>query len=299
MEHAMIPRTSRRTRTMLLALLATTGTTLASFGALASTQKPAPVVISAVHGEVQVLSLGSPVRVAVGAVLNLPASVRTGAESSIELRQGETIVSAAANAQLEIPVSADPAERLDRIIQSRGNVYYSVAKRTTSKLNVETRYLVAVIKGTRFNVSATESSATLSLLEGLIELRDASGTDMIELTSGQIGSMSADQPRIRVLSMTSGETLRAGRVAPVDDGSGAQNSSPAASDSSAPQGATQSTSAVAGISNGSSFSKGIAQSAGQGAVIGGSSRGSQGGSNGLLASNVSADALVAATRLAH
>ena len=175
-----------------------------------TTDNRAPLVISALHGEVVVTSAGKPLKPSTGTVLKLPATVRTGAEGSIELRQGETIVSAAPGSQLEIPLSADPGETLDRIIQSSGNVYYSIAKRTSSKLRVETSYLVAVIKGTQFNVSVTGTSSTLSLLEGLIELRSADGSDITDISAGQIGTLSADQPRIRVLSMTSGETIRAG-----------------------------------------------------------------------------------------
>jgi hypothetical protein len=104
----------------------------------------APVVISAVHGGAGSIT-GSPVRVTVGAVLNLPASVRTGAESSSSFARADDR-GAAANARSSRFVSADPAERLDRM-SSRGNVYYSVPS-NHQQAQCQKPAIVAVIKGT-------------------------------------------------------------------------------------------------------------------------------------------------------
>ena len=210
-----------------------------------------PVVVSAVHGDVQVTSAGAPVKASVGVIVKLPATVRTGADGSIELRQGETIVSAAPGAQLDIPLSADPAQTLDRITQSSGNVYYSIAKRTSSKLRVETRYLVAVIKGTQFNVAVTGTASTLSLLEGSVELRSADGSDVVDIAAGQVGTLSIDQPRIRVLSLTTGKAIRAGLPSGARSGGGSSASAgavttPASSTTPASGASLGSTSGAAG-----------------------------------------------------
>jgi hypothetical protein len=265
------------------------GALFASLGMLASLDvqarsgdQPRPVTISAMHGEVHVAARGADVKAAIGMTVNLPAVVRTGADGSIELRQGETIVSAASNAALEIPVSADPAETLDRIIQSRGNVYYSVAKRTSSKLHVETRYLVAVIKGTQFNVSVTDSASTLSLLEGLIELRSPDGADVAQISAGQVGVMSADQPRIRVLSLTSGEVVRGPAPSLASrgiDSAGAPASAGASMTANGTQGSAAGSSAtVPGLTVAASASAGSA--AGSGLMVSNVARGNSGGAAG-------------------
>ena len=273
-----VARSSKRTWIQLVAAAAGA---LASLAVQARTIEPrAPLVISALHGEVQVTSAGKPFKPTVGATVKLPAMVRTGTDGSIELRQGETIVSAAPGAQLEIPLSADPAETLDRIIQSSGNVYYSIAKRTSSKLRVETRYLVAVIKGTQFNVAVTGTSSTLSLLEGLIELRSADGTDVTEIAAGQVGTLSADQPRIRVLSLTSGENVRSGMppaAARVTDGAGASSGGAGASVNTAATIASSSPVVNTNGSTGTADVKGMSAASSGGSMASGS----------VMASNVS------------
>src|SRR5262245_20862559 len=105
-------------------------------------QAHAPVVVSAMQGDVQATSNGAPVTLRVGSQVNLPVQVRVGAASSLELHQGSTVISAAANSQLDIPKAIHDEETIERVIQSKGNVFYSVAKRPVRKLRVETPYLV-------------------------------------------------------------------------------------------------------------------------------------------------------------
>src|SRR6185436_5301842 len=80
---------------------------LAAVCAHAAGERRAPVTVSAIHGEVKISSTGGMQKVSAGATLSLPATIRTGVDGAVELRQGDTIVSAAANAQLDIPASAD------------------------------------------------------------------------------------------------------------------------------------------------------------------------------------------------
>ena len=149
-----------------------------------------------------------------------------------------------------------------------------------AKLRVETRYLVAVIKGTQFNVAVTGTSSTLSLLEGLIELRSADGTDVTEITAGQVGTLSADQSRIRVLSLTSGENVRSGMppvAARVTDGGGASSSGAGASVNTAATIASSSPVVNTNGSTGTADIKGMSAASSGGSMASGS----------VMASNVS------------
>ena len=62
------------------------------------------VVIKSVQGDVRVTVRGTERPARKDGVLELPAKVRTGASSSIELRQGRTSVDAAANTSLNIKI---------------------------------------------------------------------------------------------------------------------------------------------------------------------------------------------------
>jgi hypothetical protein len=179
------------------------------FGVRAAAADPPAldVTVAAVQGEVHVTSQARPLDLHKGDVMPLPATIYTGPSGSIELRQGNTTVSAAPNSELVIPAPAVPGEAIDRVIQSRGNAFYNVAKRGASKLHVESAYLVAVIKGTQFSVVAQDDSATISLFEGRLEVRATDGSDVVDLHAGEIAVRHANDSAIRMLRMDTAEPV--------------------------------------------------------------------------------------------
>ncbi len=175
------------------------------------------VVIKNVQGDVRVTIRGAERAARKDSVLELPAHVRTGSSSSVELRQGKTSVEAAANTHLKIPAPAVRGSPVERVIQSQGNAFYDVAKRDAKKLRVETPYLVAVVKGTQFNVAVQDDSTTISLFEGRLEIHSSDDTDVVTLEPGQIATRRGTDQRIRVLRMDTGQPVaRAGDGIDVD-----------------------------------------------------------------------------------
>src|SRR6185295_13822757 len=156
------------------------------------------VVVVSVKGDVQVTMRGTARAVSAGATVELPASVRTGADGAIGLQQGPTTVSVAANTQIEIPASG-LGEPIERVIQPQGSAFYNVGKRLGKKLRVETPYLVAVIKGTQFNVAVQGDGTTVSLFEGQLEVRAPDDSDVVNLNAGEIAIRHATDKTIRVL----------------------------------------------------------------------------------------------------
>lgn len=161
------------------------------------------IVITSLKGEVHVTMSGSECAVRAGAVLELPATVRTGADGAIELRQGATSVSVGPDTLLEFPALAKRDGPIDRIVQPHGNAFYDIGKREKRKLRIETPWLVGVVKGTQFNVVAQDGAATISLFEGLLEVRSTDGDDVIDLHAGEIASFSRADSDISVLKMSS------------------------------------------------------------------------------------------------
>ena len=158
------------------------------------------VVVVSVKGDVQVTMRGTARAVRAGGIVELPASVRTGADGAIEFQQGPTTVSVAANTQIEIP-AAGLGEPIDRVIQPQGSAFYNVGKRLGKKLRVETPYLVAVIKGTQFNVAVQGDGTTVSLFEGQLEVRAPDDSDVVNINAGEIAIRHATDKTIRVLRM--------------------------------------------------------------------------------------------------
>jgi hypothetical protein len=167
----------------------------------AATASRGDIVVVTVHGTVSATMAGMTVPLSAGAILQLPATVRTGADGAVELRQGPSTFAAAGNTELEIPQSAAEDGLIERIIQIRGNAFYSIGKRTGTRLRVEAPYLVAVIKGTQFNVAAQEDSTTIALFEGHLEVRASDDSDVVSLEAGEIAIRRRDDVTISVLRL--------------------------------------------------------------------------------------------------
>jgi hypothetical protein len=176
----------------------------------ATTASHGDIVVVTVHGTVSATMAGMTVPLSAGAILQLPATVRTGADGAVELRQGPSTFAAAGNTELEIPQSAAQDGLIERIVQIRGNAFYSIGKRTGARLRVEAPYLVAVIKGTQFNVAAQEDSTTIALFEGHLEVRASDDSDVVALEAGEIAIRRRDDVSISVLRLNAarGDTRR-------------------------------------------------------------------------------------------
>src|SRR3546814_6588562 len=76
----------------------------------------------------------------------------TGPNARAVLVRGEEYAIVAPNTRLEI---ADPAKSggLWQIVESAGNIVFSIKKKLTPHFGVQTPYLAAVVKGTTFSVT--------------------------------------------------------------------------------------------------------------------------------------------------
>ncbi|HEU5138263.1 MAG TPA: FecR family protein [Steroidobacteraceae bacterium] len=176
------------------------------------------IIVVKSRGEVHITVNGAARSVRDGGVLELPATVRTGRNGNIELRQGATSVSVAPETMLEFPALEKRGAPIDRIQQPRGNAFYNIGKREGRKLRVETPYLVAVIKGTQFNVAAHDESTTISLFEGLLEVRAADDGDAVDLKAGEIATRKRGDNSIGIIKMDAGKPPPTGRRAPAASG---------------------------------------------------------------------------------
>ncbi|HZF28050.1 MAG TPA: FecR domain-containing protein [Gammaproteobacteria bacterium] len=188
-----------------------------------------PLRVTSMAGDVAVTVRGERARVEVDSTLDLPARIVTGEDGTIGLGQGKTTIAVAPNSDVEVPAEAVDGQLIARLVQHRGNVFYDVAHRDVGKLRVETPFLVAVIKGTQFNVAVLEDSTAISLFQGQLEIRSPDGSDLIQLNAGEIAIRSLVDSSIRVLDMN-GDSPVARAAAPADR---AASSAPRADSSSA------------------------------------------------------------------
>jgi hypothetical protein len=159
------------------------------------------IVVTSIKGEVHVTVNGAARAMKAGSVLETPAAVRTGRDGTIELKQGATTVSVGPETLLEFPAQERRGGAIDRIVQPRGNAFYSIGKREGRKLRVETPYLVGVIKGTQFNVASQDESTTISLFEGRLEVHATDESDVVDLNAGEIATRKRGDKSITVMKM--------------------------------------------------------------------------------------------------
>ena len=159
------------------------------------------IVIANLKGEVHFEIRGSSTTLRSGSMLELPATLRTGRDGAVELRQGATSISVGPDTLLEFPALKEAGGPIDRIVQPRGNAFYSIGKRNGRKLRIETPFLVGVVKGTQFNVAAQDHATTISLFEGLLEVRSADDSDVVDLRAGEIASRDRTASDISVFKM--------------------------------------------------------------------------------------------------
>jgi len=175
------------------------------------------VVVTAANGDVRITFSGSARAAKPGLALELPAAVHTGRDGSIDLRQGDTTLGIGPDTQLEFPAPSGKA--IERVVQPIGNAFYDVGPQGNRRLRVETPYLVAVIKGTQFNVAVTSTGSSISLYEGRLEvLAPDGGAPTVELNAGEIAVRNAGEPLIRVLRMKDAGTPAAGAANGAGDG---------------------------------------------------------------------------------
>ena len=166
-----------------------------------SLEDPNRIHVTDIGGDVDVTMAGERHDVGVGATVLLPAVVETGSDGRLGLRQSATSISVAPDSKIEIPQAASGGQLVARLVQWRGNVFYDVETREVNKLRVETPYLVAVVKGTQFNVAVLGDTTTISLFEGRLEIRMPDDSQVVEIEPGEIAIRSSTDDSIRVLNL--------------------------------------------------------------------------------------------------
>jgi hypothetical protein len=159
------------------------------------------IAVTDVAGRIDVTMAGEAVAVRRDSTVLLPARIVTGHDGMLGMTQAGTNITVSNDTDVEIPAEAVDGNLVARLVQHQGNVFYDVAPRELGKLRVETPLLVAVIKGTQFNVAVQSDSTTISLFEGQLEILTPDGSDVVQLNAGEIAIRSLTDDVIRVVGM--------------------------------------------------------------------------------------------------
>jgi hypothetical protein len=84
-----------------------------------------------------------------------------------------------------------------------GIIHVKAAKRTDGgTLSIETRYLVATVKGTKFDVVTMPTGAAVSVTEGIVWVRPVGSSDGVDVTRGRTAVVLAGDGATPTVSLT-------------------------------------------------------------------------------------------------
>lgn len=155
------------------------------------------------HSGLQPIALSDKEPVASGDI------VSTGRNGRVLLSRGEETILLAANSQVEIAREAKAG--YSKILQKAGAILFEVEKRNVQHFEVQTPYLAAVVKGTKFRVTVESGVGSVEVLRGQVEVSD--------YRSGQFALVNADQSAKVMAFGPSGISLTGpGAIGPIRQG---------------------------------------------------------------------------------
>ncbi len=128
-----------------------------------------------------------------GAEYTLPIEIETGPSDSATFRLPDSEVSVAPNTVMRVAAPESRGKSLmQRIFQKAGSSLFSVDRQSVEHFQVETPYLVSVVKGTTFNVVVHDQGATVSLHEGRLQVTSVDGGQRVDLRPGDVAFSGRD-----------------------------------------------------------------------------------------------------------
>ena len=118
--------------------------------------------------------------------------VSTGRKSRAVLVRGQEYVVVSPSSRIRI---SEPQKSggLFQFFNEVGNVLFRIDKKATPHFGVKTPYLAAVVKGTTFSVTVSETGTAVQVTEGAVQVSTNDGGAQRLLSPGMIGMVTQDQ----------------------------------------------------------------------------------------------------------
>ena len=127
-------------------------------------------VVSKMRGGVFVFKAGEWVLLKRGDVISDDSAIQTAKKARITLKRGKESISVASDTRIRI--SDKNGKKRTVVSQDFGEITVDVEKRNVQHFEVRAPLLAAVVKGTKFTVSARGSAASIKVKRGRVEARD-------------------------------------------------------------------------------------------------------------------------------
>ncbi|MCE4226669.1 FecR domain-containing protein, partial [Methylobacterium sp. C25] len=147
-------------------------------------------------------------------------SIRTGRNGRVLLNRGAESILVSPNSAITLPGEGKPG--MSTVLQQAGTILLDVERKNVKHFEVETPYLAAVVKGTRFRVSLEGGRAKVDVERGRVQVADFKTGDSALVLPGQSARVLANAEQGLQLSgrgmlgQIMHGTPRTARIAPLD-----------------------------------------------------------------------------------
>ena len=136
------------------------------------------------HRGVQLASLAK------GGLLKSGSVVVTDRNGRAKLVRGDQTMIVSPNSMVTLPGGRGGSTK---IIEGVGLVEYDVDHRKVRHFSVETPFLAAVVKGTRFKVKVSKSGASVAVLRGMVEVTNLRSGERANILAGQMAFVNSSK----------------------------------------------------------------------------------------------------------
>jgi hypothetical protein len=210
------------------------GTAVAAASAMAATLLSTTAlaqdwVINKVSGKVSVGAAGSPARaLAAGMSVSQGSTITTGANARAMLVRGsETLVVGPNSA---IAIQPGQGGLTTTVLQKSGQLTVDVETKQAPHFSVETPFMAAVVKGTKFDVRVSARDASVAVQRGRVQVADFATGQTADITPGQRASVrQGGKPGLNLSGKGTMPAIQSGAPrAPLVTALGRDNAAPAA-----------------------------------------------------------------------
>ena len=140
-------------------------------------------MVARVTGRAWIVTTGAqPVAATTGMAVNPGATVATTSNGRAMLTNGRDSVVVSPNTVLALPPDAGGRTT---VLQQSGQIEVDVQRRSSGRFAVETPFLAAVVKGTRFTVRVSARGADVEVEEGHVEVANLETGQVADVLPGQ------------------------------------------------------------------------------------------------------------------
>ncbi len=145
-----------------------------------------------------------------GARIEPGSVVRTDGSGRMELTNGIDHIRLSPSSEIELPVQQN-GDPVTRVIHWIGTAFFHVGKRPGPQFEVDTPYIVAIVKGTKFTTTVSDAGAAIKVSEGVVGVSATAGGSSIDVTAGGSASVSAAHSDTVTPGGPTGDAAPAGR----------------------------------------------------------------------------------------